>query len=362
MTEELRTEYILNMYEELTTLNDCEHIILVREKATGLLFVKKFLAHFEKAVYETLKELAPPGIPKVYHVLTSDSSLILIEEFINGQTLQSVLQNGPLSASDALTIFNTISHTLTILHSLNPPIIHRDIKAGNILITEDKKYYLIDFNAARNYDANKTNDTVILGTQGYAPPEQYGFAQTDCRSDLYSLAVLLHVMLTGKYPKDGLSCQNEINTVLKKALSLSPEERFRNIEEFTNAVHRTISPSSKDYAKIVKHYLLALPGIRSRSLVKTWGFLLGCIVIIWVSAASTLSPMHPISNRISKFFAGISLFCMYFLCTDYCHMRNYFPGTNHQNRLIRYCIITVYCFLFLLSAALLSGLFDILFP
>lgn len=362
MTEELRTEYILNMYEELTTLNDCEHIILVREKATGLLFVKKILAHFEKTVYETLKELSLPCIPKIYHILTSDSCLILIEEFINGQTLQSVLQNRPLSESDAFTIFDTISHTLTILHSLNPPIIHRDIKAGNILITADKKCYLIDFNAARNYDANKTNDTVILGTQGYAPPEQYGFAQTDCRSDLYSLAVLLHVMLTGKYPKDGLSCQNEINTVLKKALSLSPEERFRNIEEFTNAVHRTISPSSKDYAKIVKHYLLALPGIRSRSLVKTWGFLLGCIVIIWVSAASTLSPMHPISNRISKFFAGISLFCMYFLCADYCHMRNYFPGTKHQNRLIRYCIITVYCFLFLLSAALLSGLFDILFP
>lgn len=362
MTEELRTEYILNMYEELTTLNDCEHIILVREKATGLLFVKKILAHFEKTVYETLKELSLPCIPKIYHILTSDSCLILIEEFINGQTLQSVLQNRPLSESDALTIFNTISHALTILHSLNPPIIHRDIKAGNILITADKKCYLIDFNAARNYNANKTNDTVILGTQGYAPPEQYGFAQTDCRSDLYSLAVLLHVMLTGKYPKDGLSCQNEINTVLKKALSLSPEERFRNIEEFTNAVHRTISPSSKDYAKIAKHYLLALPGIRSRSLVKTWGFLLGCIVIIWVSAASTLSPMHPISNRISKFFAGISLFCMYFLCMDYCHMRNYFPGTKHQNRLIRYCIITVYCFLFLLSAALLSGLFDILFP
>ena len=360
MTEELRTEYILNMYEELTTLNDCEHIILVREKATGLLFVKKILAHFEKTVYETLKELSLPCIPKIYHILTSDSCLILIEEFINGQTLQSVLQNRPLSESDAFTIFDTISHTLTILHSLNPPIIHRDIKAGNILITADKKCYLIDFNAARNYDANKTNDTVILGTQGYAPPEQYGFAQTDCRSDLYSLAVLLHVMLTGKYPKDGLSCQNEINTVLKKALSFSPEERFRNIEEFTNAVHRTISPSSKDYAKIAKHYLLALPGIRSRSLVKTWGFLLGCIVL--VTAASTFGPMDTISNRISKFFAGISLFCMYFLCTDYCHMRNYFPGTKHQNRLIRYCIITVYCFLFLLSAALLSGLFDILFP
>ena len=61
MTEELRTEYILNMYEELTTLNDCEHIILVREKATGLLFVKKILAHFEKTVYETLKDIAKTG-------------------------------------------------------------------------------------------------------------------------------------------------------------------------------------------------------------------------------------------------------------------------------------------------------------
>lgn len=362
MTEELRAKYILNMYEELTTLNDCEHIILVREKTTGLLFVKKILAHFEKAVYETLKELSLPGIPKIHHILTSDSCLILIEEFINGQTLQSVLQNGPLSESDAFTIFDTISHTLTILHSLNPPIIHRDIKAGNILITEDKKCYLIDFNAARNYDAKKTNDTVILGTQGYAPPEQYGFAQTDCRSDLYSLAVLLHVMLTGKYPKDGLSCQNEINMVLKKALSLSPEERFRSIEEFTNAVHYSLSTSSKDYTKTAKHYLLALPGIRSRSLVKTCGFLFGCFFIIWVSAASTLSPLHPISNQISKFFAGISLFCMYFLCTDYCHMRKYFPGTKHQNRLKRYCIITFYCFLFLLPAALLSSLFDILFP
>ncbi len=362
MTEELRTEYILDMYEELTTLNDCEHIILVREKATGLLFVKKILEHYEKSVYETLKESSLPGIPKIFHILMLDSSLILIEEFINGRTLQSVLQNGPLSESDAFTIFDAVSHTLTILHSLNPPIIHRDIKAGNVLITADKKCYLIDFNAARNYSANKSNDTIILGTEGYAPPEQYGFAQTDCRSDIYSFAVLLHVMLTGKYPKDGLSCQNKINMVLKKALSLSPEERFRSIVEFTNAVHRTRSLSTKDYAGIVKHYFLALPGIRSRSLVKIWGFLFGCFVIIWISTTSTLSPLHPISNQISKFFVGISLFCMYFLCTNYCHMRKYFPGTTHQNRAIRYCILSFYCFLFLLSAALISGLFDILFP
>lgn len=362
MTEELRTKSILSMYEDLTILGSCPHIILVREKSTGLLFVKKILENYDEQVFLQLKNHPLPGIPKIFHILHDETSLILIEQFINGQTLQSLLQKGPLSEDDALAVFDSISDTLSSLHAMHPPIIHRDIKATNVMLTKDGTCYLIDFNAARNYDENKTKDTVVLGTEGYAPPEQYGFAQTDHRSDVYSFAVLLHVMLTGKYPKEGLFCRKEINHVLKKALSLSPQERFADITEFRNAVHRAVAPRPEHFLSLLKQCFFALPGIRSHSLLKTGGFLLWCLFFVYTGVHSSMSPTHSLSNQISKFLATISLFCMYFLCTDYLHMRNHFPGTKHPNRLCRYGILVGYCFLFLLIAALISGVCDFLFP
>ena len=98
-----------------------------------------------------------------------------------------------------------LAEILIYLHSRTPPVIHRDIKPENVIITEEKEPVLIDFDIARTFKTAEETDTVFFGTKGYAPPEQYGFAQTDCRSDIYAFGVLLRFLLTTVYGKTARS-------------------------------------------------------------------------------------------------------------------------------------------------------------
>nr|MBP3598394.1 serine/threonine protein kinase [Eubacterium sp.] len=130
MTDRLLTECTLELYEQLANINDCNHVFLIREKSTGLLFVKKVLAQYDEPIFATLKEAQIPGIPTIQHILRDGETLILIEDFVNGQTVQSLLQNGPLPEKLAIDILNQLTRILTSLHRRTPPVIHRDIKAS----------------------------------------------------------------------------------------------------------------------------------------------------------------------------------------------------------------------------------------
>lgn len=358
MTDRLLTECTLELYEQLANINDCNHVFLIREKSTGLLFVKKVLAQYDEPIFATLKEAQIPGIPTIQHILRDGETLILIEDFVNGQTVQSLLQNGPLPEKLAIDILNQLTRILTSLHRRTPPVIHRDIKASNVIVTPDGRVFLIDFNAARKFDAEKHADTVILGTNVYAPPEQYGFAQTDCRSDVYSLAVLFHVMLSGKYPTDGLCCSEAVNRVLERALSLSPDERFDSVEAFTKAIGTAMGYFSSD-AKIhppsdsdertpkemAKHLFFSLPGIRTGEIIPTLGFGFVLILLFSVSMTSTSNYTFIFTQWCERILTLVVFVGTYLLCCDYCGIRRYFPGTKKSNRLLRYLILTGYFFL-----------------
>lgn len=132
----LEEEYRLSCYEELTTLGNHNHIYLIKHKLSGEIFVKKVLSRFSLNVYKQLRDLQISGIPKIHDLILENDSLILIEDYIHGQTLEQLLEEQTtLVYSDALAIMRRLCDILKSLHALTPPIIHRDLKLSNIILT-----------------------------------------------------------------------------------------------------------------------------------------------------------------------------------------------------------------------------------
>ena len=124
----LEEEYRLSCYEELTTLGNHNHIYLIKHKLSGEIFVKKVLSRFSLNVYKQLRDLQISGIPKIHDLILENDSLILIEDYIHGQTLEQLLEEQTtLVYSDALAIMRRLCDILKSLHALTPPIIHRDL-------------------------------------------------------------------------------------------------------------------------------------------------------------------------------------------------------------------------------------------
>ena len=151
------------VYKRVCLLGGKESVELVEKLATGRLYVRKTLLQYDREVYETLKQKQIPGIPQIESLTYLPDRLIVMEEYVEGQSLYTHLQSHLFTPMEALDIFRKLEKILSALHGLHPAIIHRDIKPGNVLLTPSGEVYLIDFNAARQYMPEKTEDTVILG-------------------------------------------------------------------------------------------------------------------------------------------------------------------------------------------------------
>lgn len=153
-----------------------------------------------------LPGLKHDGIPKFYGHFTDPEHWYLVMEYIPGQTLEEYLHNstekGYCSVADTLRIGIALCLILEYLHLCKPPLIFRDVKPANIMLTRNKHVYLIDFGIARAFSPGKTKDTTPLGSPGYAAPEQYGRSQSDQRTDIYGLGATLQTLLTGCDPQD----------------------------------------------------------------------------------------------------------------------------------------------------------------
>jgi serine/threonine protein kinase len=148
-----------------------------------------------------LSELQHPNLPRIYDHFTDREHWYLAMDFIDGETLEEYLDHsrqGYLPVAEVLTIGVQLCTVLHYLHNQQPPIIFRDVKPANIMRTPTGHLYLIDFGIARHFRPGQKRDTTVLGSPGYAPPEQYGRAQTTAQSDIYSLGATLRALLTGK--------------------------------------------------------------------------------------------------------------------------------------------------------------------
>ncbi len=152
-----------------------------------------------------LASLSHPGLPHIYDQFFEDGHWYLAMDFIEGETFDEYLHKAAarrLLVEEVLGIGIKLCTVLDYLHTRQPPIIFRDLKPANIMLTPDGQIYLIDFGIARHFKPGQTRDTMAFGSPGYAPPEQYGKAQTTPRADIYSLGATLHQMLTNSDPSD----------------------------------------------------------------------------------------------------------------------------------------------------------------
>src|SRR6266849_1455018 len=150
-----------------------------------------------------LSGLKHPNLPRIYQSFTDTEHWYLAMDFIEGQTLEEYLKSargGHLPLEEVLQIGVQLCSVLSYLHSQQPPIIFRDVKPANVMRATTGLLYLIDFGIARRFTPGQRRDTTVLGSPGYAPPEQYGTAQTTAQSDIYSLGATLRYLLTGKDP------------------------------------------------------------------------------------------------------------------------------------------------------------------
>ena len=185
------------------------------------------------SAYEKLKNISHPNMPEILDVLTLDDGQIILEEFIDGITVAEVLYSDSYTYKGAKRLIKGVAFALDTLHSMD--IVHRDIKPENIIIKSDGDVVLLDLNASREYNKKKRTDTVVLGTVGYAPPEQFGISQSDPKSDIYALGVLLNVMLTGAHPSEKLA-RGKAGRIVLRCTQISPEKRFSSIKKLIEAL------------------------------------------------------------------------------------------------------------------------------
>ncbi|MFH1185227.1 MAG: protein kinase [Chloroflexota bacterium] len=212
-----------------------------------------------------LAGLRHPNLPRVSdHFAVGDQGQYLVMDFIEGEDLRQRMERlATISEEDAVMVGAAMCDALTYLHTRKPSILHRDIKPGNVKISPEGAIYLVDFGLAKIVQGPQATTTGARAmTPGYSPPEQYGTARTDARTDVYSLGATLYAGLTGVIPEDGLAramdnaqltslrrrnpkVSRRVAATIEKAMAVDPGDRFQTAEDFKKALLTAVAKSER---------------------------------------------------------------------------------------------------------------------
>lgn len=226
-------------------------VFLVRGRADGKAYVLKIASRQSRenlaAEYALLSLLSHTSIPKAVSCSEADGAFYLVREYVPGKTLSALMdEEGPLPARKAADVVTRLCDVLAYLHHQNPPIIHRDVKPQNVLLADDGRCVLIDFGIARRFDGEAAQDTVCMGTQATAAPEQFGYRQTDVRSDVYSTGILLLYLTTGSFDPGAASAMpGRLGRIVRRCTRFDPADRYADILRVQRALTRFLHPARR---------------------------------------------------------------------------------------------------------------------
>lgn len=218
--------------EAVTTEYDTLHVLkrsprgtvsVVRHKKSDTRYVfRRYSGSGE--VYRRLLPVLCPHLPQIMEAAEQDGQTAVLEEYVQGDTLAELLMGARLTEREARQVTMQLCQALHVLHSMGA--VHRDVKPENVIL-RGSDAVLIDFDAARIYKDESESDTQVLGTTGFAAPEQYGIFQSDERADIFSLGVLLNIMLTGKHPSREMTA-GKMGRIVRKCTMTAPEQRYQS--------------------------------------------------------------------------------------------------------------------------------------
>jgi len=239
-TDVVLPERIQKEYEVLSCVKHTEQkqVYVLRQKQTGRKSVLKCgFGMYREILREEAKRLMQmdgAGFPKLLVWEEAETACFLVREYVEGDTLQELMEKEEaLSRKEAIEAGIQVCGLLYRLHQQNPPIIYRDVKPQNVVRTLQGKYVLIDLDTARAYKDGAGEDTVFMGTRGLASPEQYGYQQTDARTDVYGVGMLLLYLLTGGYEKDKSydALPRELEKIIAKCTEFNPKDRYSSMKD-----------------------------------------------------------------------------------------------------------------------------------
>lgn len=218
-------EAVTTEYDTLRVLKQSPRgtVSVVRHKKSGTRYVfRRYSGSGE--VYRRLLPVLCPHLPQIMEATEQDGQTAVLEEYVQGDTLAELLMGARLTEREARQVTMQLCQALHVLHSMGA--VHRDVKPENVIL-RGSDAVLIDFDAARIYKVASESDTQVLGTTGFAAPEQYGIFQSDERADIFSLGVLLNIMLTGKHPSREMAA-GKMGRIVRKCTMTAPEQRYQS--------------------------------------------------------------------------------------------------------------------------------------
>lgn len=218
-------EAVTTEYDTLRVLKQSPRgaVSVVRHKKSGTRYVfRRYSGSGE--VYRRLLPVLCPHLPQIMEAAEQDGQTAVLEEYVQGDTLAELLTGARLTEREARQVTMQLCQALHVLHSMGA--VHRDVKPENVIL-RGSDAVLIDFDAARIYKDESESDTQVLGTTGFAAPEQYGIFQSDERADIFSLGVLLNIMLTGKHPSREMAA-GKMGRIVRKCTMTAPEQRYQS--------------------------------------------------------------------------------------------------------------------------------------
>lgn len=364
MTEKsffIKEQFEQSQYKDLCPIGDSGNI-LVLNQLTGRIGLKKTLSYYSLPVFEYLRLHRNIHVPKIYAYWEENGKLTVIEEYIQGETLEVLLENVPsekgtdidrghfkekaqsfdrptfdqlspdwpshdLTREKRLQILLDICDGIRFLHEAVPgPIIHRDLKPSNIMITDDGIVKIIDYDAAKIYQKTEERDTVLLGTEGSAAPEQYGFGSSDVRTDVYGIGMLIRQL----FQEDPRMLK-----IADKATRLDPKDRFPDVQTLQQALSGKSSTGSR-----IPGIFRFIPGFRSGKIQNMLIGIFGYILLFYFTLSTDFQNEHGEVltgrslwlNRICFLMAGLSII---FLFTGTFSWMRRLPLLQNQNKVLR---------------------------
>lgn len=275
-------DFLQFQYTEIETISTKKRMRLVKDQISGQIFVSREVPHSMAVFYFALKQIRHRNLVQIYEIHNLADSCIIIEEYVNGIGLDLLLEReGTFSEETAIHYTTELCNAIQALHEKK--LVHRNVSLANIRITTDGILKLMNFDCVRHIANNKSRDTVLLGTVGYAAPEQFGFYESDNRTDIYAVGVLLNQMLTGELPLQKPYAGNcKIALLIARCTELDKQKRIFTVELMTNGLMQIQN------GNMLQNIYRQLPGLNSNKwyvkcvacvgYILFWSLFLGLVV------------------------------------------------------------------------------------